>query len=117
MIAELLVASILATDPPRDRWFGEDKLRHFFASFVITSVAASGARFAGLGERESLAAGVGFGAGLGIWKEIRDAGKPGETASFRDLVWDAAGVAAAALVVRQGGDSAGGAALEQQPNP
>jgi uncharacterized protein YfiM (DUF2279 family) len=118
VITAFLVASALSgATPPADRWFGEDKLRHFFSSFVITSVAASGARATGLTERQSLAVGIGVGGGLGIWKEVRDMRRPGETASIRDLVWDAAGVAAAAVVVRQGGDPHGTGEPQLQPNP
>lgn len=85
--------------PPADRWFAEDKFKHFFASFVVTSLSASGARAAGLTAEQSLAVGVGVGAGAGVWKEIRDHRRPGETASFRDMVWDAAGVGAAGVVI------------------
>jgi uncharacterized protein YfiM (DUF2279 family) len=86
---------------PADRWLAEDKWKHFFTSFVATTLAASGARAAGLDARGSLVAGVGVGVGVGVWKEVRDHRLPGGRASVRDLAWDAAGVGAAAVVVSQ----------------
>jgi uncharacterized protein YfiM (DUF2279 family) len=85
------------TEPP-DRWLAEDKWKHFFTSFVATTLAASGARAAGMDARTSRAAGAGFGMGVGVWKEIHDHRTPGGHASVRDLVWDAAGVGAGVAV-------------------
>lgn len=87
--------------PPPDRWFAEDKLKHFAASFVVTSLATGGARAAGLARDESLAAGATAALGVGVWKELRDARSTAETASLRDLVWDAAGIGAATAALAQ----------------
>jgi len=87
--------------PPADRWVGEDKWKHFFASFVITSMAASGSRAAGADVEPSMWIGAGTGTAFGVWKELRDIGRDGETASVKDLVWDLAGVGAASAVMRQ----------------
>lgn len=84
-----------------DRFFAEDKLMHFFTSFAATTLAASGARVVGFDARESRRLGVAAGAVVGIGKEIHDLGRPGETASVLDLIWDAGGVALAAAVARQ----------------
>ena len=86
---------------PADRFFGEDKLKHFVTSFIVTSLAASGARAAGLDHDAALMVGVGTGAAVGIGKELSDRGRgrEGATASFNDIVWDLAGVGAAAAVV------------------
>jgi uncharacterized protein YfiM (DUF2279 family) len=89
-------------DPkPADRFFGEDKFQHFFASFLTTSLAASGARIAGVSHDGSLLIGAGTGATIGVLKELRDARNPAETASLFDLVWDAGGVAFATAIVAQ----------------
>lgn len=90
--------------PPRevDRWFAEDKYKHFVASFVVTSLAASGARAAGLAPDASLIAGATVGGAAGVWKEWRDTRLPGGAASGRDLVWDAAGIGAALAIAHQG---------------
>ena len=83
---------------PRDPFFGEDKFKHFVTSFIVTSLAASGARAAGLDHDSALMVGVGTGAAVGIAKEVRDLGRENATASFNDIVWDLAGVGAAAAV-------------------
>lgn len=100
MIAATLLAVVLSgpmsvPEPPRDRWFAEDKIKHFVASFVVTSLAASGVRTVGLGARESLIVGGATGVAVGVYKEIRDARTEGETASIKDLLWDLAGTGAA----------------------
>ena len=90
-----------APPPARDRWFAEDKLKHFVASFIVTSLAGSGARAAGLEHGASLAVGAGVGMAVGVLKEARDLSDPRATASLRDLAWDAAGVGAAVAVLAQ----------------
>lgn len=87
--------------PEPDRFFAEDKLKHFFTSFIVTSLAASGARAAGLDDREALYAGAAAGAAVGLAKELADMGKESETASVLDLVWDLGGVGAATVVGAQ----------------
>jgi uncharacterized protein YfiM (DUF2279 family) len=83
-----------------DRWFAEDKLKHFAASFVATTIAASGARAAGLGRTGSLYVGVGVGAGAGLFKEVHDA-RAGGFFSVRDMTWNAAGIGAGFAAMRQ----------------
>lgn len=80
---------------PGDRWLGADKARHFFLSFGGTSLAFGAARTAGLGREDGLRLAAGLGIAAGVWKELRDASREGETASLKDLAWDLAGVAAA----------------------
>lgn len=97
-----LCLSFSNPEPP-DRWFAEDKVKHFATSFAATTLAAGGARMAGLDVREAAYAGAGTAAVLGVWKEVRDARTPGASASLRDIVWDGAGIAvgtAAMLQVR-----------------
>ncbi len=90
-----------APQPAPDQWLAEDKFKHFFASFVATSLAASAAHTAGLDTETSALVGAGAGASIGIWKELRDRGQETETASFKDLVWDLGGVGAATVVMSQ----------------
>ena len=87
--------------PPADRWVGEDKLKHFLASFVATSLAAGVTRAAGADAETSAWAGAGAAATLGVWKELRDARLPEATFSLRDIAWDLAGVGAASAVMAQ----------------
>ena len=84
-----------------DRWIAEDKLRHFFVTFAVTSLAGSTARLAGLEPRPAAWTGAGVGLALGVAKELRDLARPGSDASLRDLLWDAGGAAASAALLRE----------------
>lgn len=103
MLHLLLVLTLHGSGAPEhpsgDRWFAPDKAKHFFLSAFVQSVAYSAARATGLGQGTSLAAASATTAVVGIGKEIRDARTGGEV-SIRDLVWDAAGGAAATVVLR-----------------
>jgi len=101
MIGTLLIMAVLTPDPLRqtpDRWFAEDKLKHFVTSFVVTSLSATGARAAGLDRRPSIAFGAAVGSVSGLYKEVRDA-RSGAIFSMRDIVWDGAGVGASLFVL------------------
>lgn len=85
-----------------DSWVAEDKWKHLVTSFFITAAAAGAARAGGLSPERSLAAGVAVGAGAGVAKEVHDLRRGARPmASLRDLVWDAAGLALGAALVRQ----------------
>jgi uncharacterized protein YfiM (DUF2279 family) len=102
MLCLCLSLSTGPKQPEADRFFAEDKLKHFAVSFVFTSLAASGARAAGLERGPSLAAGAATGFGLGVAKELRDLRSPESgRASLYDLAWDAMGVGAATVLVAQ----------------
>jgi uncharacterized protein YfiM (DUF2279 family) len=100
-ILVLCLSLSAGTEPPRDRWVAEDKWRHFFTSFTVTALTAGVARLAGADAERSAWVGASVGAGAGIWKELRDVKRPDATASVADLVWDAAGVGAGAVVALQ----------------
>src|SRR5688572_20360888 len=98
MIVTLLTVSMaLSPAPLPDPWFGEDKLKHFFGTFVVSSFAGSGARAAGFDRPVRIGATSGIGAGTGVAKEVADYRARGQF-SYRDLLWDMVGVAAAAVV-------------------
>jgi uncharacterized protein YfiM (DUF2279 family) len=99
--AVLYLSLVVPPDPWWHRWVSEDKWKHFFASFVVTSISASGARLAGLDADASVATGAAVGLGAGVWKEWHDARQPEGKASFPDLVWDVAGVGTAAAALSQ----------------
>lgn len=96
-----LCLSFATGERPRDPWVAEDKLMHFAASFAATSLGASAARSAGLQPGPSVAAGAAFAGGLGVWKEIRDRSRPPGFFSYRDLLWNAAGIGAAVGIMQQ----------------
>lgn len=85
---------------PEDRWMARDKAYHFAVSAVIQGGGHALLRAQGWDYRDaSLGAGaITLGAGLG--KELWDRAH-GRPFSWRDLVADGAGGAAAAAVVRQ----------------
>lgn len=86
---------------PADRWFGEDKVKHFVASFVATTITAGAARAAGMDANASAWVGAGASTALGVLKELQDRGRPGQVSSARDLVWDLGGTAAGVLLMRE----------------
>ncbi len=82
-----------------DRWLGEDKFKHFAMSYMITAGSFSVART--VTDRDaSLAAAVALGAAAGILKELYDR-RDERLISVRDLIWDAAGIAAGVLIAKQ----------------
>jgi uncharacterized protein YfiM (DUF2279 family) len=83
---------------PADAWFGQDKLMHAFMSTAVVGFASAGARTVGLNRSESFVIGVSSGALAGLWKEWHDR-RIGRPFSFRDLVWDAIGITAGAIIV------------------
>jgi putative lipoprotein len=98
----LMLAFTIATGPgehPRgDRWFGPDKLQHFFTSAFVQSVAYGGLRRAGVESRPAIAGASAVTAFAGVAKEMYDARVKGEF-STRDLVWDAAGAGSASVLL------------------
>ena len=97
MMKALLVAATLVA-PPKDRWFGVDKVKHLFVSAFVQSAAFSAARGAKLSVSNAQAVAGVTTAIAGIGREVHDK-RLGKPFSFKDLTWDAAGgLAAAALL-------------------
>lgn len=88
-----------ALPAPADRWLAEDKARHFAMSFAVTGMAYGAARV-GLEPSPARAAAVGMAVALGIGKEVADV-RGGGPFSFKDLAWDAAGVALGYALVQR----------------
>ena len=83
-----------------DPWFGTDKLKHFFLSFFVQSVAYSTLRATNVGHQSSLHGSGALAIGVGLGKELVDRRRTG-LFSPRDLTWDAAGVGAASLLLER----------------
>jgi putative lipoprotein len=99
MIRELSVALLLGA-PPRDGWFGTDKVKHFFMSAFVQSATFSAARAAGASGRAAQATGALATTVVGIGREVHDR-RRGRIFSVKDLAWDAAGGVAAASLLRR----------------
>lgn len=84
----------------RESWFSADKVKHFFASAFVQSVAYGSARAAGVGHGGSLVAASATTGALGVAKELHDRRAYGSF-SYRDLAWDAAGAGTATLLLRR----------------
>lgn len=98
MIAALALAVVLDTTPPKQPWFGVDKVKHFCVSALVQSVGFSASRAAGLDRRVSQAVGAGAVVAVGVVKEVHDRRRGGPF-SGKDLLWDAAGATSAAALL------------------
>lgn len=83
----------------RDKWFGIDKIKHFFMSAFIESVSYSALQAAGAKHRTAMTGAIGITVGFGVAREIHDKRTPGNIFSVRDLTWDAIGTAAGAALL------------------
>jgi uncharacterized protein YfiM (DUF2279 family) len=99
MIRELSVVLMLAA-PPKEGWFGTDKVKHFFMSAFVHSVTFSAARALGASRPAAQVIGAGTTGLVGIGREVHDQ-RQGRTFSVRDLTWDAAGAVSAAVLLRR----------------
>lgn len=95
-VALLLVAFPLAAD----KWFGADKMKHFFMSAFIQSMAYSSARAAGASHDGAFVSATAATVGFGVGREIYD-GRVKRAFSYKDLVWDGAGLAAGVVLVNK----------------
>jgi uncharacterized protein YfiM (DUF2279 family) len=86
--------------PTGDRWFSADKAKHFFLAAFVQSMTYTSLRTAGLGPDASLAGASAASVGVSIGKELRDR-RGGGAVSAKDLVWDAAGIGGATVLVRR----------------
>lgn len=102
-VGQLLLVLMLvgqSTPASRGRWFGPDRVKHFFLSFFVQSASYSIARTANVDHSTSLAVASGVTATAAVSKELWDR-KRGTGFDAGDLVWDALGAGAAtALLVR-----------------
>jgi uncharacterized protein YfiM (DUF2279 family) len=80
-----------------DRWFAQDKLLHFTASFGGFNLAYGALRTAQLGRAPAMVGAAAVAGAAGLWKEWRDRRRGGPF-SARDLVWDGLGIVAGLAV-------------------
>lgn len=94
--ALLLAITRPAAAQTPDRFFGPDKIQHFFLSAFIQSFTYSALRATNADRQSSLIGASAATASLGIWKELRDR-RIRRQFSVRDLMWDAAGAGVATV--------------------
>jgi uncharacterized protein YfiM (DUF2279 family) len=82
----------------RDRWLAPDKVKHFFLCAFIESVSYGALRAARVEHGTALGAAAGITLAAGAAKEVHDRHVAGDF-SAKDLAWDAAGAAAAAVAL------------------
>lgn len=85
--------------PGGDNWLGVDKVKHFFMGAFVQSVSYSAVRLTGVRHGPSLWAASGVTASVSVGKELWDR-HSGGTPSLKDLTWDAAGAAAASVLLQ-----------------
>ena len=96
--APLLLALSLSVGAPGDRWWGPDKVKHFFISAFVQSVSYSALRLTRLDHAPSLGGATVVSAAVGLGRELHDRRTKG-LFSVPDLAWDAAGIGAASLAL------------------
>ena len=82
-----------------DGLLGADKLKHFFLTAFIQSVAYSSAQALGADRDGAMRASIGVAAGAAVGREIYDARVKGRF-SVPDLLWGAGGMGAASAMLR-----------------
>ena len=98
-LALMLAPREAAAQRPADHWIGVDKVKHFFTTALIQSLAYSVTQVTTRGSRSSLLLSASVAsAAAGIGKEMYDRRSYGHF-SVRDLAWDAAGAGAASLML------------------
>jgi len=98
IITLALGAHAAASAAPHDSWLGADKVKHFFISAFVESVAYGGLRLARVDRATALPVAAGLTMGLGVGKEVHDRATEG-LFSLGDLTWDAAGTGTAAVML------------------
>ena len=99
-LALLLTLHFGGSPESGDRWFSADKTKHFFTSALVQSLSFSALRATGMKRSPSLLGATIVAGSVGAGKELYDKRFGGDP-SFKDLAWDAAGIASvSALLVR-----------------
>lgn len=83
---------------PGDRWFGPDKVKHFFMSAFVQTTTFAAVRAAGANHATSIWSATAATAAFGVGKEVLDRNVAGDF-SARDLVYDAAGALSATALL------------------
>lgn len=90
-----------ARDAAQDAWIGADKVKHLGVSFMVTlSTQYFLVRRMDLPDDRAWRASAATALAFGLFKELADSQRPHQPLfSWRDMAWNAAGVAAAVAVI------------------
>lgn len=88
----VLLAASSAWGAPGDDWLGQDKARHFGVTLVLGGGGYGAGALVFESTQARLLTGAALGLGVGLGKELYDAGRP-TGFSGKDLAWDAVGTA------------------------
>lgn len=94
----VVLAFAVALHAPPHLQIGADKVKHFFLSAFVQSASYSVLRIGGVEHDRALVGASAATLAVGIGKEVRDS-RAGGRFDFRDLAWDLAGGAAAAVLL------------------
>lgn len=82
-----------------DKFFAEDKLKHFSVCFFLTSIIYQECKYElKIREKNSIYLGITIPLSLGIAKEIYDKKSYG-LFSFKDILWDIGGIISATFLI------------------
>ncbi len=87
-----------ADEPSGDRWFAQDKAKHFFTAAFVQTVSFGALRTVGVGRTGSLVGATVAASAVSVGKELWDRTHAGDP-SLKDLTWDAAGIGAASVLL------------------
>jgi uncharacterized protein YfiM (DUF2279 family) len=98
----ILMFTLHFTDehPGGDRWLSSDKAKHFFTAAFVQSISFSALQTVRVGRTGAFIGATAVSSAVSVGKEIYDQ-RSGGKASFKDLTWDAAGIAAASVLLRR----------------
>ncbi|MBA3340207.1 MAG: hypothetical protein H0T48_00050 [Gemmatimonadaceae bacterium] len=91
-------ARTVAEGSEAEPWTGPDKVKHFFVAAFVESFGFAGLQAMGAGRGAALTGAIAATAAAAVGREIYDRRAKG-VFSPSDLAWDAAGAAAALLVL------------------
>ncbi|MEE9555258.1 MAG: hypothetical protein V3W18_13300 [candidate division Zixibacteria bacterium] len=82
-----------------DRWLAKDKFMHFgYSAFLTGGSAVALNRHFDYRHDDAIIVGFGITITLGAAKEAIDYNQPGQTSSYKDLIWDVAGALTGAFI-------------------
>lgn len=99
MVAVLILPQTQSAVALEDPWVSPDKAKHFLIAGFIESASFAGLESIGVKRNASLTGALVITGALSVMREMHDKRERNQF-SYRDLVWDVAGAAAAFVMLR-----------------